>query len=154
MTEAQLRTRIGLFLIISHFSIILSVVVLQIFGGFLFEEMTTTVALIIPMFSIYTTAIIKNIISNKILTEKRSERVTREYIFITFMIPSVFVLFLVAIIILKSLNTVSFEQFKIMLTVSETVFGTYVGLVLASFFDIKESKNLSKTENTQVDKAA
>ena len=51
MTEVQLKSRVGLFLIISHFSIILFIVILYLFNGFLFEEMTTAIALIIPMFS-------------------------------------------------------------------------------------------------------
>ena len=140
MTELQLKNKIGLFLIISHFSIILFVVILYLFHGFLFEEMTTTIALIMPMFSIYTTAIIKNIIANRTQPQLWSKPVTREYQFIMFFLPSLFIFFLVTINVIKIFNIVTFEQFKIMLGISETAFGTYVGIVLASMFEVKETK--------------
>ncbi len=140
MTRSQLKSRIGLFLIISHFAIILLVVILFLMEGFKFEEMTTTIALIVPMFSIYTTAIIKHIIANSRQRQGYSEAVTKEFVFITFFVPSLFVFFLTAIIVLKTLNIGfdKFEQFKIMLAVSETVFGAYVGLVMSSLFEIEK----------------
>ena len=141
MTEVQLKSRVGLFLIISHFSIILFIVILYLFNGFLFEEMTTAIALIIPMFSIYTTAIIKHIIANRTQRQAWSKTGTGEYTFIVFFIPSLFVFFLVVIVFLNVFNVVAFEQFKIMLGMSETAFGTYVGLILSSMFEIKESQS-------------
>lgn len=143
MTRLQLKNKIGMFLIISHFVIIFLVVILYLFKGFLFEEMTTTIALIIPMFSIYTTAIIKYIIANSKLNRGFSETVTKEFVFITFFVPSLFVFFLTAIIILKALNIgfSDFEQFKIMLAISETVFGAYVGLVMSSLFEIEKPED-------------
>ncbi len=152
MTESQLKSRIGIFLIISHFSIIILVIILYLLGGFLFDEMTTTVALIIPMFSVYTTAIVKHIIANKNQGRSWSKSTTSEYTFIVFLIPSLFISFLVAINFIKVFNLVTFEQFKIMLAIGETVFGAYVGLVLSSMFEIKasqdgENKQTSLTDN-------
>lgn len=143
MTEVQLKTRVGLLLIISHFVTILLIVILYLPGGFLFEEMTTIIALIIPMFSVYTTAIIKYIIDSKHQTETHSKPVTWAYIFIAFAIPSLFVLFLIAIILMKAFNLgfTSFEQLKIMIAVSQIIFGTYIGLVISSMFDINQSKS-------------
>jgi len=145
MTEIQLKTRIGLSIVISHFSILLLVVVLFLFGGFIFEEMTTTIALIIPMFGIYTSAIIKHIIANRKILQTDSEMVTKDYIFISFMIPSIFIIFIISIVILKAFNIgfTSFEQFKTMLAIGETMFGAYFGIVLSSMFNI----------NTEVEKA-
>jgi len=148
VTEIQLKNRIGFFIIISHFTTISLVVILYFFGGFLFEEMTTAIALIIPMFSIYTSAIIKKVILNRNCKKDSSRPVNKEYVFIVYFIPFVFVLFIVSLILLKAFNLsfVNFEQFKIMLAVSETAFGTYVGLVLSSLFEIKESKGTSSSE--------
>jgi hypothetical protein len=153
MTEVQLKSRIGIFLIMSHFFLILLIMILYLFGGFLFEEVTTTIALIFPMFSIYTTAIIKNIIANRTQRQTWSKDVTRDYIFITFFIPSIFIVFLISIIFIKVFNITTFEQFKIMLGVSETVFGTYVGLVLSSMFDVKHSQGDKDEQNLPKDKS-
>lgn len=130
--------------------IILLVVVLFLFSGFNFEEMTTTIALIVPMFSIYTTAIIKHITTNSKRKKDFSEIITGEFVFITFFIPSLFVFFLILMIILKTFNVgfSDFEQFKIMLAISETIFGAYVGLVMSSLFEIKQQSE-NKNRETQ-----
>lgn len=145
MTETHLQNKVGIFLIISHFVLIIESILLYLAGGFLFEEMTTIIALIIPMFSVYTTAIIKYITSNRIQKKTDKKKVTNEYVFIVFFIPSLFILLLVSILLLKALNIgfSSFENFKIMLVTSETIFGTYVGLVLSSMYklDIRSKKD-------------
>ncbi len=118
---------------------------LYFFGGFLFEEMTTTIALIIPMFSIYTTSIIKYIIANKNKIETELKLINKAYAFIAFAIPLIFVLLILSIVFMKVFNIgfSSFEQFKTMLAISETAFGAYIGLVLTSLFEISQSKELS-----------
>lgn len=153
MTREQLKSRIGLFLIISHFMIILLVVALFLFGGFKFEEMTTAVALIVPMFSIYTTAIIKHITTNSKQKKDSSEIITGEFVFITFFVPSLLIFFLISMIILKTLNVgfSDFEQFKIMLAISETVFGAYVGLVMSSLFEIKPQSEKGKNSSRRLE---
>lgn len=145
MNENQLKITIGLSIIISHFLIIILIIFLRLlFKAFLFEEMTTTIALIIPMFSVYTTAIIKYIIANKNITQNEDVEVSRAYAFTSIMIPSIFVFFILFIILLKAFNVgfTSFDQFKIMLVLSETAFGTYVGIILTSMFNInKDTEN-------------
>ena len=142
MTETQLKTRVGLFVVIAHFSILILVLVLYVLGGFLFNEMTTTSALIVPMFSVYTTAIIKYIIAGKNRMPCKGDPVTGEYAFIAWFVPGLFVGVLIAAILLKAFNVgfSSFEEFKIMMGVLETVFGAYVGLVLASMYQIPPGK--------------
>lgn len=138
MTEAQLRIKVGLFLITSHLFIIILLIIMYLIGGFLFEEMTTAIALIIPMFSIYTTAIIKYILANKNQTTDSSNLVNTAYNFVAYFIPAIFVFFIISIIALKafSIGFSSFEHFKIMLAIGETAFGTYAGLVLTSLYNI------------------
>jgi len=139
MIETKLKAKIGLFLIISHFAIVILIVLLYLLNGFLFHEMTTAIALIIPMFSIYSTAIIKYFVANRneeTVNSYNSKKVTMEYTFITFLIPSLFVFFLIMLTILKSLNVgfSSFEQYKTMLALCETAFGAYIGIILSSLF--------------------
>jgi len=142
MTESALKNKIGFLLIIANFAVIILTFVFYLIGGFLFDEMTTVVALIVPMFSVYTTAIIKNFIDNKNVTRDSSKSVNKQYIFISWLFPSAFSIYLISVIVLKAYNVgfSSFEQFKTMLVASETIFGAYAGLVLASMFEI-EKKN-------------
>jgi len=148
MTEEQIKTRSGLFIIISHLVIIIPlVIILYLFGGFLFEEMTTAIALIAPMFSAYSTAIINYIISNrKKKKTKQAEDITNEFIFITFLLPSLFIIYIISIVLLKAFNIgfSTFEQFKIMLTLGETAFGIYAGYVLKSLFNIERYEKTNK----------
>lgn len=136
MTENNLKSVIGAAIILANILIILAIFILYILGGFLFDEMTTSIALIAPMLSIYTTAIIRDIVKNKNRVKSKGKTVTGDYIFISFLFPLVFVLFLLSIVFAKGFNIgfSSFEQFKTMLAVSETAFGAYAGVVLSSFF--------------------
>lgn len=142
MTDSKLKIAVGLFVVLSHLTLLLLIVVLFVAGGFLFEEMTTTVALVIPMFSIYTTAIINYIISSKRVLSSTDELVTKQYVFVSFLLPVLFVFLVGAAICMKAFNITfaNFEQFKIMLGVLEVAFGTYMGIVLSSMFEIKNKR--------------
>lgn len=139
MTENQLKNGIGVFLIVANFLIILLIFLLYALGGFLPDEMNSTIALVLPMFSVYTVAIVKYIISNKKRTKDKSRQVTNAYVFISWLFPSLFVLLLAAIILAKSFNFVvtSFSQFRSMMLLIETIFGAYIGIIISSMFKTK-----------------
>lgn len=142
MTENKLKDEIGIFIILANLLVVGVALTLYFLGGFLFEEITTTIALIVPMFSVYTTAIIKSIIDHRNESVDSSAQVTKSYVFIVWIFPVLFTAYLVSLVLLKSYNIgfSSFEQFKTFLIASETIFGTYVGLVLSSMFRIKQDK--------------
>jgi hypothetical protein len=107
------------------------------FGGFLFNEMTTTIALIIPMFSVYTTAILKYIVATQRRTSLGGSRVTKQYIIVSWLVPTGFCLYLIAIVLAKAFNVgfSSFEEFKGLLLAGQTIFGGYMGFLLSSMFE-------------------
>jgi hypothetical protein len=137
MREERLKTTLGLYIVVAHFAIILLIVAFWFSDYFLFEEMTTALALIIPMFATYTTVIIRNIIDEMHPTQRESKEVTVAFTFISFFIPSLFTFFIAALIILKALNIGfdSFEQFKILLGLAETIFALYVGQIISKLFN-------------------
>lgn len=139
MTENSLKITVGLCVVLSYFSLIILVIVLYALGGFLFEEMTTTTALIVPMFGVYTAAIIKYILANRAMSDDKSAIVTKAFLFISFFLPFVFIASLCSIILLKAYNIAfsNFDQFKLTLGVLQTAFGVYMGLLLTTLFDIK-----------------
>jgi hypothetical protein len=145
MTEMHLRNQIGVLLIASNMLVVASTIVLFFLNGFLYNEMTTTIALVVPMFSVYTTAIIKSIIANRTNTKDETSIVSPQYVLISWVLPSIFTIYLVVIVFLKAFNVgfASFEQFKGLLVASETIFGTYVGLIVGSMFEIGKGKEKS-----------
>jgi hypothetical protein len=147
MTELELKNKLGLFLITSHFLIVVIIIVLYFFNGFLFEEMTTSVALISPVFAVYTTAIVKFFIANQTLTRRKSRKLTSSFITISFAIPSIFVIAVIAITLLKAFNIgfSSYEQYKQLFAILEAVFAIYIGYVISSLFGEISTETVTTT---------
>lgn len=143
MKESKFKSSVGFFIIGFHFSIILLIIGLHtIIGGFSFEQMTTTLALIIPMVGVYTPAIVKYFNNTKSMQHIKSKNVSRDYILLTRWVLGIYALALISIILLKSFNIAfsDFEQFKTMLGLIQTAFGVYVGMILSSMFEAETSK--------------
>lgn len=136
MVEGRIRKALGLFIVVSHFAAIILVVGLFFARGFLFEEMTTTLALVVPMFASYTTAIVRYIIKHRHSPESQ-RNVSVEFAFLAFSLPSIFVFCVFAMIVSKALNLAfqNFDQFKTLLAVLEGLFGVYIGYFITELFD-------------------
>lgn len=142
MTEEQLRTKLGLFWIISHFSIILFIIVLYFLGGFFFDEVFITIFLITPMFSGSASQVVRYIINKRLSPNTESKPMKREWAILAFRIPIQFILFLVIVIMLKTCNVLltSFMKFLVVLLVGGTYFGTYINLIFSSLFIIRDDE--------------
>jgi hypothetical protein len=99
MTESKTRTALGLFLVISHFAVLLLIITLHFLGGFKFDEMTTAVAIITPMFASFTTVIVNQVITERSGVAAASENVSAPFVFLSFFFPVLFVGYLVAVIL-------------------------------------------------------
>jgi hypothetical protein len=136
MTELQLRNRLGMAIVSVHFLLIGVVIVLFFAGGFLFPEMTTTVALLVPIFASYTTAVVRETLKTKVAAPDTSETLSPQFVRLSWFTLVVFSLFLVAIILCKALHIgfANFEEFKILLAIGETAFGVYLGMFVKSLY--------------------
>ncbi|SRR6266404_2893941 len=135
MTESKTRTALGLFLVVSHFAVLLLTITLHFYGGFTFDEMTTAVAIITPMFASFTTVVVSHVIAER--SEVRaSGKVSGAFAFLSFFFPVLFVGFLVAVILLRAFNLAieNFEHFKVLLALGETAFAVYIGQFIRSLF--------------------
>lgn len=135
MTDIKLKNRIGLFLIAAHLLAILLLISLYGLSGFSFDDMTTAVALIVPIFAVHTTVIVQFFIKNQKASRRRGISMNPAFVTVAFAIPSVFVVLIVAGILLKSFNRLSFEQFKLMITLLELIFAVYIGQFISSLFE-------------------
>jgi hypothetical protein len=141
MDELKFKDILGISFIFSNFVVIGLVIVLYFLGGFNFDEMTTTVALIVPMFSVYTSSIIYFLQKSRRAISRTRVPLRRPYVFVSLGIPLLFTIYLVGIVLAKSYNWGfgTFENFKIVLAMSETIFGVYLGSIVANVFPPRKS---------------
>ena len=139
MSETELKNRIGIFLVLAQFGTLVMIIFLYFAGGFLFDEMTTTAALVLPMLASYTTVITKHFTRTRRQVSEKTRPVTNAFVFVSFLIPLLFVFLIVTIIVLKSLSIgfSSFDQFKTMLAIVESAFAIYLGQIIYSLFGTK-----------------
>ncbi|MEO6175349.1 MAG: hypothetical protein ABIP27_09380 [Flavobacterium circumlabens] len=130
------RTKIGLLFVVTHFVILVYTFICKFLGGFTFEELTTLIALLIPLFSAYTTAVVKDIIKNNQQTADPEITYSRPFRFVIIFICSLFIIFLFTIITLKAFNYgfEDFEQLKLTVGVVEAIFGGYVAQLIFSIY--------------------
>jgi hypothetical protein len=106
-------------------------------GGLKFDEMSTAVALLVPMFAVHTTTVVKFFIANKHLTIPRKVPVTKTFVFLSFFFPVIFVLALLCVIELKAYGVAfaSFNEFRVSLGLVQTCFAVYIGLFISSLYE-------------------
>ena len=81
MSEQALASLIAIIFLISNFLTIFLVVAMYALRGFTFDEMTTTIAILIPVFVTYTTVIIKFAVKHGDQTV-RADQQTRRHFFL------------------------------------------------------------------------
>ncbi len=135
MNETRLRNVLGLYLILTHFMLIFLVLLLWALGkGFDFHEMADTLMIVAPMFALYSTAIVRQMVSGQPRQVERAGEVDSARVFVSLFIPSVFIAALLVVIGAWFWRTIGFQEFKGALAAVEALFGVYVGLVVSSLF--------------------
>ena len=105
-------------------------------GGFTFSEATTAISVFLPITSVYTSTIIKDIIANKEIDQRTQKRYSIGFALISCTLTLLFIIYLLTIIVVKAYNLgiADFEQFKALLILGETVFAAYVGQIVHAMF--------------------
>ncbi len=137
MSENSLRSLIGLLLIFLHFIIMALVFVIFLNGGFRYDEFTTSMAIIAPMFAGYTTAIVIHFSRNRFNTVDDSREITMIFAMLSSLFPMAFFVGLCSCIIMFASGHVfdDFEQFKGTLTLLEGLFAAYVANFVYTLFE-------------------
>ena len=65
MKQYVLKSVVSSIILIGHFSMIILILVMYFRSGFTFSEATTAISVFLPITSVYTSTIIKDIIANK-----------------------------------------------------------------------------------------
>ena len=139
MNKAKLKNIVSYILIPSHLIVLGIAFVLYIKGGYSFEEFTTLLLIIVPLYATYTTLIIRYLTKDvpPPTTTTTTTTLNPARTFFTIALPILLTIYFCTIIYLKAYNIGfdSFENFKGLLGVSEVIFGIYVGQFIQSLYD-------------------
>jgi hypothetical protein len=132
-----LKVAVAVFIVCAHFGILVLSFLLYLAHGFTFEEMTTIIGLIGPLFAGYTTIVLTFMSRVQGVRPKVSKSVGLSFVFTTLLSPILFTLALASCVVLKAYNIgfANFDQFKTMVGVVQTAFGVYVGQFVVSLFE-------------------
>ncbi|MFC1805901.1 hypothetical protein ACFL09_02850 [Planctomycetota bacterium] len=135
MRDRSLRVLVGFLLI--GFQIMLLPILLWSYrgGGLKFPELTTTLAIVLPMLATHTVVAVEYFIRHRHKVG-RSRRVTAPYAVISILFPICFFGALYTLIFMNHYTVLfeSFDQFKWALGAAEMLFGVYVAKTAASLF--------------------
>jgi hypothetical protein len=142
MTEVKLKYTLGMFIVLCHVVVVMYTLVLFTMHGFTFSQLTTLLAIIIPMLAGYTTSIVTFIIKDRHRLSIKSKPVTASFVVLSFLFPGVFILAIVVAVTLQAFNLSfdNFEDFKATLVLIEGAFAVYVGKFVASLFESGASR--------------
>jgi hypothetical protein len=136
MKQYVLKSIVSSIILVGHFSIIILILVMYFRSGFTFPEATTAISVFLPITSVYTSTIIKDIIANKEIDQRTQKRYSMGFALISCTLTLMFIIYLLTIIVVKAYNLgiADFEQFKALLILGETVFAAYVGQIVHAMF--------------------
>jgi hypothetical protein len=142
MKQYVLKSVVSSIILIGHFSIIMLILEMYFRGGFTFSEATTAISVFLPITSVYTSTIIKDIIANREIDQRTQKRYSLGFALISCIITLMFIIYLVTIIIVKAYNLgiADFEQFKALLILGETIFAAYIGQIVHAMFSARSAE--------------
>jgi chromate transport protein ChrA len=137
MNKGKIRNVVGIFMIVSHFVVILLIIYYRFQNKYDDDTLKTSLPVIIPLFATYTTMIVRHSFENQAKASVM-EGASVMYTFIAFFIPFVFFVFLLAIVVNQATSPLSLENFAAYLGLCETIFGIYLGIILKDMFRTTE----------------
>jgi hypothetical protein len=151
ITEAQLRDRLGRFILISNLAFGALIVIYYLARGFDDEEFIELLKIIVPIKAAYLTALTRFVVANRNVIEPKEDDslqvnalfASTSFIMITVHISSL----IIAVSLYALFNAMEFESLKNIILGLETFFGVYVGLIIASMFRVDNEKSKNSTDN-------
>ena len=136
MTEQKLKSRIFFFMIFSKVFVISIVLFHWRTGGYSLSETVATITLILPLFTVYLTAIVKDALANPYVDKrKKSKELKGSIVFLTYLIFPLYMLIIVYLINLKPQpGPFQFEHLQAAIAGIEAGFGIYIGQIVFALF--------------------
>jgi predicted tellurium resistance membrane protein TerC len=148
MREKQLRVIIGIGLVAGHLITILTILGLYTLGGFAFDEMTTAVGLVSPMFVAYTSVIASYFARHRFRSASLGKIIEPAFVAMTMAAPALFIFVVLGATMMKAFNIAfaSFDEYKTTILGIETVFGVYLGRFMPILFESKSQPQQRETQ--------
>jgi hypothetical protein len=136
MKQYVLKSITSSIILVGHFLIISLILFMYFRGGFTHSEMTSALAVFLPITSVYASAIVKDIVATRDVTEHTARKYSVSFGMISCSLTFMFIMYFIIIIVLKSYNVgiADFDQFKSLLILGETIFAAYVGQIVHAMF--------------------
>jgi predicted membrane channel-forming protein YqfA (hemolysin III family) len=143
MVEYIFRNSLGKFILFSNLGFGVLLVVLYFLKGFDDGEFAELLKILTPIKAVYLTALIRYVIANKNISEAvedDSKKITPLFARTSFAIIFVHITTLIVSTSLFALfNAMDFDVLINIIISVETFFGIYVGMFMASMFQVKEN---------------
>ena len=135
MSEHNLKSILTWLFLGGHLGTFIALILLTQGGGFDSQEFKTIAGLVLPTFAVYTTTIIKSVITERHKKVGSRRQTSGQFASITLILSIVFTIAIPILIFLKATNFISnFEQFILFLTATETTFAAYLGLIIDALY--------------------
>jgi len=150
MTQYALQNVVGTAFLLIQFSAIGSVVFCFTKRWFLFEQMTTTLALVVPMLAAYTIMFVKFVFARPYKRKTHERRLAVPFVGLAVTFPTVYGVWILGVIWFQARGDVfqTFEQFKGMLALAETLFGAYMAMTFGALY-AKEVESRKTVDSVQ-----
>jgi DMSO reductase anchor subunit len=137
MKESRLKAIIFIFMILAKFLTLLAILIEYATDGLEKSEMFSSIALIMPLFAVYITVILKDLMSNPYKEKQESKYLKTSLTLMTFIVFPIYALSIIGVIILAGSGKIAGEELQPILGIIESVFGIYVGQVVTTLFKEK-----------------
>ena len=144
MKESSLKKQILVFMLIAKFITVCYILFHWQTGGFSMTETLATITLILPLFTVYITLMIKDAVKNPYKTtevKEQEKRIKGSFRTLTYIVLPIYLLLILYLISLKPRpNAFTFENLQTAVAAVESGFGIYIAQIIFAVFK-KEEKN-------------
>jgi len=141
MKEARLKKITYYFFLAAKLITVLMILISWGPDGFSSDQMTGTLTLVLPLFTVYTSLMFKQTVQNRYVSEEKivSKKLTSTFRTTTFFVLFIYVLLINVIIYAGGLgNLLSFQKMQTVIGLVEAGFGVYVGQIILALFKKEE----------------
>lgn len=136
MTDQRLKTHIFIFMILAKIVAIFLVLFHWRTGGYSQAEAMATIAIVIPLFTVYLTVMVKDALKNPYVDQrKKGKTIKTSIVFLTYLIFPLYIMAILYFINLKPQpGPFSFENLQTAIAGVESGFGIYIGQIVLTLY--------------------
>jgi hypothetical protein len=138
MNEWRVKLLVGFYLIGIQCALVGVAIYEMFIGGLLFQQFTTILGFVVPLFSGYISVIVKFFVTHRYLPRLKTQRqISAPFAVLSLFFPTLFGAFLGGCIVLAGKNMFfrDFDDVKTAIGLAEAAFGVYIGQFVFTLFE-------------------